>query len=229
MNGARRLDAARVRLPRFALGLVLLAGCTQRPAWDDDPKAATVAYWLDRPAAAHVESGDYPELWAAADGARRRFRFPAARDDYRGGLLTSQTTVSPQPFEVWRDELRTPSASLESGLSSVRRRLRFEFGRLRGGGFFVEPKVVVERQSLGERRITNAVDYRGVLGAGRQRTIRADEPATTRPAGYWYAVGRDAALERTLAHRIAGDVGSRVRSGPAQDVERRAAADVPPP
>ena len=228
MKDVRRPNAARVRLA-LALALVLLAGCTHRPAWDDDPQAATVGYWLGRPAAVHVDSGDYKALWAAADGARRRFNFPAARDDYRGGLLTSQPVVSPQPFELWRDELRTPAARLESSLSSVRRRLRFEFGRLAGGGFFVEPKVVVERESRGERRITNAIDYRRVLGTGGQQTLRADVAATTRPANYWYAIGRDAALERSLARRIAGRVGARARCGPAQDVTRRAADNFLPP
>ena len=208
------------RLP--LMFLLLACGCTSRPAWEDDPKAATVAYWLDQPAAASVASRDYRELWDAADNARRRFRFDASRSDYRGGVLGTEPVVSPQPFEVWRDELRSSSARAESALATVRRSLRFEFGRLADGGFFVEPKVVVERQSLGERRITNAIDYRGVLGGGSQKTERADEPATTQPSNYWYAVGRDAALERSLANRIARRSGGRLSDGPAVNVTRRA-------
>ena len=111
----RRVAAARGIRPVGALRAALLltagaaiaaiAGCSQhRPAWHDEPRSATLAYWHDRPAVARVESSQYGALWDAADGARRRFGFDVALADYRGGLLTGAPHPSPQPFEVWRDE-----------------------------------------------------------------------------------------------------------------------------
>ena len=228
-NSVRRLAVARSARPTpsrhcvpglnaiFTLvvaSAATLAGCSTRPAWNDDAEAGTVAYWLARPAAVRVTGEDYAALWNAADEARRRFGFAAARSDYRGGNLMTQTVVSAQPFEFWRTELRTPSALAESAISTVRRRVDFTLGRLPGDeGFYVEPRVTVERQNSGERRVTNAADYGRVLGAGGQRTFREDESEAQRGGG-WYANGRDEALERAIARRIANRTGGRLRLDP---------------
>ena len=191
-----------------SLLVLAAAGCTARPAWSDDPASATLAYWAERPAVTRAAADDYRALWRAADEARQRFGFEAALADYRGGMLTTEPTHSPQPFEVWRRELRTPSALAESALATVRRRIEFRFGR-DGDVYFVEPRVLVERLSLGERRISNAIEYRAALGAGRQRAGQGGV------APYWYAVGRDAPLERALARRIARRADGRVKAPPA--------------
>ncbi len=185
-----------------------LAGCSQRPAWNDEPQAATLAYWIQEPATARVESGDYRALWDAADAERRGFGFVAALTDYRGGLLTTEPKVSPQFFEVWHRELRTAEDAAESSLATVRRRLRFEFADLGGGLYAVEPKVIVERLSLPERRITNAIDYRATLGPGQQQRFGPGSRQAAR--SYWYPIGRDADLERTMASRISGRVEGRL-------------------
>ena len=194
------------------LGIVCgMPGCSSpRPAWKDNPRSATLAYWAEQPAVTRVVAPEYSALWAAADEARRRFGFEAAMTDYRGGLLTTEPSISPQFFEIWRDELRSAEDVAESSLATIRRRLRFEFSRTRDGRFYVEPKVLVERQALVERRITNAIDYRGTLGPGQQQRFGPEDRGQAQPGRYWYAIGRDADLERSLADRIADRAGGRI-------------------
>lgn len=208
----RRSDQATKR--RRALGVALLvpcigtllitgAGChNQRPQSHDDPASATLAYWAQQPSASPVIAGDYAALWSAADEALRRFGFEAATTDYRGGLLTTEPKVSPQFFEVWHHELRSAEDVAQSSLATIRRRLRFEFSRTGDGRYAVETKVLVERRSLAERRITSAIDYRGTLGPGRQQQF-GPASAEAGSGSYWYAIGRDEDLERSLANRIA--------------------------
>jgi len=189
--------------------LLVLAGCAgRRPEWKDDPRSSTLAFWAERPASARVVGTDYAALWNAAEEACSRFGFPRATTDYRGGLLTTQPTISPQFFEVWHDELRAAEDVAESSLATVRRRIRFEFSRTRDGRYMSEPKVIVERLSLAERRITNAIDYRGALGPGTEQ--RFGPSGTAAPGSYWYAIGRDADLEASLANRMAQRAEGRI-------------------
>lgn len=201
----RRRKARGVALVVFCVWPLLAvgAGChNQRPPSHDDPAAATLAYWAQQRSASRVTAGDYAAIWSAADEARRRFGFEAATTDYRGGLLTTEPKVSPQFFEIWHHELRSAEDVAQSSLATIRRRLRFEFARTGEGKFVVEPKVLVERRSLAERRITSAIDYRGTLGPGRQQQFGPDSAAAG-PGSYWHAIGRDEDLERSLANRIA--------------------------
>ena len=202
------MSGIRLALPCL-LGLALLAGCaSRRPASRDDPRSATLAYWAEQPAIVRTVAPDYADLWNAAEEASSRFGFSLATTDYRGGLLTTEPSISPQFFEVWHDELRTAGDIAESSLATIRRRLRFEFTRTRDGRYVVEPKVIVERLSLAERRITNAIDYRGTLGPGEQQRFGPAAPAGQ--GSYWYAIGRDHDLERSLANRIASRAQGRV-------------------
>lgn len=216
----RRLKCSAAIVATAAMLQVFIGGCTRRPAWNEDPTAGTLSYWAERPASVRVTASDYAALWNAADEARRRFGFDAALTDYRGGLLTTTPTVSPQFFEFWRDELRTAGDAAESSLATVRRRLRFEFAATEDGAFVVEPKVLVERLALAERRITNAIDYRGTLGPGRQQRVGPGESDRRQPGRYWYATGRDADLEHALARRIARRVGGVVSRPPSAAASR---------
>lgn len=192
-----------------------LAGCTdQRPPSHQDPESAGVAYWIDEPATASARAADYAALWDAAEEAQQHYGFTTALSDYRGGLLTTEPKISPQFFEFWHQELRSPEAVAESSLATIRRRMRFEFSRAPGGGFAVEPKVIVERLSLGERRITSAMEYRGTLGPGREQQFGPANPRG--PTRYWYAIGRDEELERALAQRISGRV-TRLAAASSRD------------
>jgi len=42
--------------------IVVLCGCATRPAWLDDPQAATLRYWYDQPASVRVYADDYRDL-----------------------------------------------------------------------------------------------------------------------------------------------------------------------
>ncbi len=199
-----------LRYPALVLLLLIagvVAGCTQRPEWSDDTEAATLSFWGDRPAIVRVEADDYAALWDAAENARRRFGFEAALTDYRGGELTTEPKLSGQIFEPWRDELRDIGSIMESTLTSVRRRVSFELGNQGDGTFWLEPKVIVERQSLGERRLTDVSSYRRALGQGQQRRTSDDDPGTVTG---WHAIGRDPALERSLANRIADQTSGKL-------------------
>jgi hypothetical protein len=179
-------------------------GCTTRPAWEDDRRAAEVSYWLDQAATERVVGDDYEELWQAADDARRRFGFEVALADFAGGVLATTPLVGGQWFEPWRDEQRTPAAWAEASLATVRRHVVFTFKQQSPGEFAVVPKVVVERQARGERPISFGTDFRGVLGtAGVGR--RSDDDQNPRLG--WFAQGRDPVLEAALARYIAAKSG----------------------
>ncbi len=205
-----------VTLAASLFGLLLLAGCSQRPAWNDDPKAGRAEFWVDRPAAAAVVADDYASLFDAAQDAADRFGFAVGMSDYRGGLLVTETQVSGQWYEPWRDEtslLRSPAAVLEASLSTVRRSLRFTIEPIEGEeAFRLTPVVLVEREVRGERPVTNAADYTRILGNGSFRRDELGRRETTRG---WYVSGRDASLERSLANRIAKRANGRIERSPA--------------
>ena len=183
--------------------LVFLAGCTQRPDWADDPAAATPDFWLDRPPAATATADDYDALWNAAEASLRRFGYAVDLRDYRGGRLTTEPRPSGQFFEPWRDDVRTAAARLESSLAGVRRTVRIELERRREGGYAMAPRVLVERETVGERRVTAADAYRATLGRGGQRRRSSVDP---NPRLGWHPVGRDAALERALVRAVSRNV-----------------------
>ena len=173
----------------------LSAGCTNRPrevALDHETD------WFEGDAVVWVEGRVYRKLWQAAENSLRRFEYDVARSDYRGGLLTSEPRDGGQFFEPWRDDVRTVPASAESSLGLTRRRIRFDFEQV-GRGYRVTPRVLVERLASGERRITDAADFRSSLGQGRlvRRSSEGNALLT------WYPLRRDHALERSLADRIA--------------------------
>ncbi|MEM1013788.1 MAG: hypothetical protein AAGI46_16400 [Planctomycetota bacterium] len=181
------------RYSLLLLGVVVLlaAGCSTRPAWQDDPKAATIAYWHEQPASVAVVADDYDTLWSAADNARRRFGFTVDFSDHRGGLLRTQPRTGGQWFEVWRDEQRTLPDVAEASLSTVRRSVQFDFVR-DGSASRVEPRVVVEKLAV------------------RGDTFRRAEDDPAKPRFGWHAAGRDTALEATLANRIAKRTGGTI-------------------
>lgn len=225
---ARRL---RGRRPVLTLLLGLLgvplagAGCSHTPTAPAPEASTRIDYWEARQAEARVEAASYAGLFAAAAESLERFDFDPALVDYRGGRLTSEPLVSAQFFEFWRDEVRTVSDRLEASLGTVRRRVLFRLGRSEDDTFWLEPRVVVERQALLERRITNAVDYRSALGPGRQAGSRRSDLGEPIPSHYWYAVGRDDALERSLLNRIARRSGGRL--APVPRPQEMPAGDTP--
>ena len=168
--------------------LVLLAGCA--PQWSPAPV---------RPPAV---AGDYDALFAAAGRAARDLHFDIARQDYRGGVVTTEPMVGAQPFELaFRQELRTPEAVAQSAVATVRRTARFEIVET-GEGYEARPEVTVERLAVAERRITDPIFYRDFFRRGDERGTPESDRGVYLPSRYWYEVGRDPALERTLADMI---------------------------
>ena len=139
-------------------------------------------------------------MWDACRGAARWRGFRVDRMDYRGGLMITHPLTSKQFFEVWRRDVATLPDLAESTLATMRRIVRFEIVKRDDGTYACVPKVLVERYAQTERRITSVTQYResfsgepGVFGS------RERDKGVNVPDVYWYATGRDEALERELA------------------------------
>ena len=192
--------------------LGLFAGCatparfvgtampSSRPVEQADP-----AYWYARPAVAAASSQDFDALADACRAAAAHYFFPIDRLDYRAGILQTLPVVSGQWFEPWRREQQLVADVQQSSLGTVRRTMRFEITR--GGspesGWTVVPKVLVERESVAERRITSPTYYTSFF----RRDINAygsrlSDQGLDVPTDYFYPTGRDSALERKLAAMI---------------------------
>lgn len=227
-----------MRRAALALALALTAGCAARPA-DDRPMPsgrpvaqAAPSWWYAKPGVASVPSGDFRRLAAAAESAARDLLFTVDRVDYREGVVTTEPMVSGQWFEPWRREQQTALDVADSSLATVRRTIRFEFARdgdadggVDGGGddasWTVTPKVLVERESVAERRITAASDYRSFFGGGAGvGGTRESDRGVLLPSRYFYPVGRDDAMERKLASMIE----RRVRRAESRDAKSVAAS-----
>lgn len=164
-------------------------------------------YWYAQPASVSVTAGDFEAAWASADAVARQLLFTPDRVDPRSGVLTTEPLVSSQFFEPWRQDLQTAEDTARSSIALHRRTVRFEFSRLEDGRYEITPKALVERYAQAERRVTSVVLYRSAFRSGR---ITEETPFGTRetdrginlPRKYWYAVGRDEALERRLAAEL---------------------------
>ena len=183
---------------RLCLVLVtaLLAASCANSSKKASPTTAQVAQ------ANTVTASDFDRLWrACADVARDR-QFVIDRQDYRGGVLTTEPLVSAQFFEPWRRDAITAEAVAESSLATIRRTIRFAFTRADDGTFTVVPQVIVERYSSAERRITNAMLYRNVFKRTTATGTRESDRGVQLPARYWYRIGNDEALAADLAEAV---------------------------
>lgn len=196
----------------------LLTGCASPPPADPvaatqpatavDPATTQPAYWLQQQGVT-VTHGDFEQLWAAAEDVARDYLFKIDRVDYRRGELTTVPMVSKQFFEPWRKDVGDGRV-VESSLATVRRTLLFQFHRnddddtnTAGGTFTVEPKVLVERQSIPERRITSVVQYRSAFsGPSSVGSVERDAGIVVPTSPYWYPIGRDPEMERDVAKAI---------------------------
>ena len=182
-------------------GLAICAGCANQARTRDalptsQPSTAQAA-------SEHaVASNDFDHLWRACEDIARDRLFTIERRDYRGGVLTTAPMISAQFFEPWRRDAITSDAINESSLASIRRTLRFEFTRHDDGTFSVVPRVLVERYSLTERRMTSAMMYRSAFKKVTATGTRETDRGVYLPGRYWYGIGNDAALEQDLAKSI---------------------------
>ena len=191
-----------------ALFTLLLTGCAARPAQrpaDLPPESAEPRYWLNQPPVALVVHDDFDELWNACRWVTRARSFTVDRSDFRSGLLTSFPQVSKQFFEFWRNDAGTLPAVMESSIATVRRTVRFELRRREDGEYEAVPRVLVERYSLAERRVTSVARYAEIFTIENVEGSRArDKLGGDLPDAYWYAVGRDTPLELQMAADVRG-------------------------
>ncbi len=183
--------------------LLILSGClTARPGAPTTQvprEQATADYWYDQPDGVRVEQGSYDQLWAAAERVSRERFFELDRLDYRNGILTTQPMVSQQWFEPWRGDT-TLGQQAESSLGTLRRTIRYELTRpVDEAPATLVAKVLIERQSVPQRRITSSAQYRSALFAADNA---ADDSGGRLQPSYWYAIGRDHELERVLSGEI---------------------------
>lgn len=196
----------------IVISCILLAGaggCIPQPvdysaprATAIDPRTKQITYWFDQPATESVRAASYDALWNAASRVARESSFVIDLADYRDGLVTTHALVSKMPFEFWKHDVVDPTAQLQCTLSTMRRTVHFQIRKADDGEYVCEPKVVVEHYAMPERRITSVVDYQDAFSTRRAAINGASEEGDVLPAEYWYAVGRDHALEHALAEEL---------------------------
>ena len=190
-----------------------LAGCASQPSKSPPPATATqpsVAsakppYWLRQPAVATVESADFEALWRASEESARHFGFTPDRLDFRGGVITTQPLTSKQFWELWRNDVATIEDVANSSLATYRRTLRFDIDRTPAGGYVATPRVVIERYARSEQPISASVYLRNAFRTQRNSRAwgsRETDRGIQLPRQYWYATGRDEALERNVASEM---------------------------
>jgi hypothetical protein len=197
---------------QFVVAL-MLTGCvtptaTTQPVTQVDPRQADPAYWLSQDDAATIRSRNFDALWSAAQEAARDHHFRIDRTDFRSGLITTAPLVSKQFFELWRNEVRDIDHLAESSLGTVRRTLHLDIERLDDGSYQLVPRAVIERQVYASRRLGSSISYQKVIGTGGIGTPESDQGILL-PTFYWYAIGRDATLERSIARNIEKRLASR--------------------
>ena len=196
-----------MKLPIAACGLALtalLAGCFSHSPTTDmttvkDPATTRPAYWLDQPAVASVDHFQFLPLWNACEDVARAYLFRLDREDYRLGLLTTRPMISKQILEPWRHDGGTLHGVLESSLATIRRSIRFEIERRDDGTFSMVPKVLVERETILERRITSSNQYRNAFSGPAAGSRTATDLEDEVPVIYWTPIGRDPEMEKHLA------------------------------
>jgi hypothetical protein len=194
----------------FLCALLIAAGCaadhrpqpTTRPATDIDYHLGTSNYWYAKPAKESTICGNYDALWQNAIRVVHADGFVADRLEYRDGLLTTKPLISAQFFEPWKQDIGDLQGVVQSSVATVRRTIHFDLRRLPDGQYAAFPKVLIERHSLAERRITSVTEYLDVFAADRPLDQPFTEEGVALVPDYWYAVGRDYALERKLSNQL---------------------------
>jgi hypothetical protein len=205
MSAARTLLLAASLLGAVAAG----AGCepahsppATQPATSIDYHEGQSNFWLSKPAIVSVNCSSYDALWSNAAWMVHMDGFVIDREEYRNGVLTTKPLVSAQVFEPWKRDVGDQRGLLQSTLATMRRTIHFDLHRLPDGSFAAAPKVLIEHHALAERRITSVTEYLDVFATQRPLDEEYTEEGVLLVPDYWYAVGRDYALERELAAQL---------------------------
>lgn len=204
----------------LAVTAILVAGCAAKHATESaappratlkDPATTQPSYWLDQPAVVSVENFKFQPLWDACEKVARSYQFQLDREDYRLGLMTTKPTISKQMLEPWRQDAGTLYDVMQDSLTTMRRSIRFEIERGEDGTYSMTPKVLVERETILERRITSAAQYRSVFSGPAVGSRTATDEDIGVPVIYWTPVGRDLEMERHLAASVREQVKKETR------------------
>jgi len=175
------------------------------PATQPSTASARPAYWLRRPPVATIEAADFDQLWRACEESARHFGFTPDRLDYRGGVMTTLPLTSKQFWELWRNDVATLEDVANSSLATYRRTIRFDMDKTAEGGYRAAPRVVIERYARTETPITASVYLRNAFRTQRNSRAwgsRETDRGVYVPRQYWYATGRDEALEKNVASEV---------------------------
>ena len=195
--------------------LLMVAGCTSggglsattQPVTYQNLATTQPSYWLNQPTVASASATDFARLWAAAEQVSRNFLFRLDRQDYRSGVLTTIPLVSAQWFEPWRQDVYTAHDRLESSLATIRRTIEFDFTNNFDGTYTATPKVLIERASIAEIRITSVTSYSRVFNpAPKPKDVASGTSESDQGINlvqrYWFATGRDLKFEAVLADAV---------------------------
>lgn len=206
-------------------GVLLLsaAGCitgpsrpaATQPATAIEPAQADPLYWYRQPAVVAVRDANYERLWSAAQSVARDYFFTLDREDYREGVLTTLPLTSMQWFEFWRRDVVTVNDLARSSLQTLRRTIHFKVEKDPDGGYRLSPKVLIEQYATVGQRLTYVGYYTRASDVGRQvGSVEMDE-GQANPPQYWFAIGRDHALEKRLAESIRHELAKTTRQATA--------------
>ena len=201
-------------MPRRVLGIILtlcalkLALCGAGCALSDAPappiKTTQPFYWTTQPAIVDVTHPDFNKLWNASAQAARDFGYAIDRQDFRNGLITTEPLTGQQFFEPWRHDTGDTAGLANNSITTFRRTIRMEFERTEDGQFKMSPCVLVERTAQAEQPISSDGYLRSSMTPAKHSMLgtRETDRAVYLPKSYWYATGRDHALERDIAKAV---------------------------
>jgi hypothetical protein len=216
VGGLKRRETVSAAALVIALALGWMGGCIMhpqnpaatQPATETDLATTQPYYWLAKPAAAQVRGRDFDTIWETCKTIARDYQFTLERDDFRSGVITTAPLVSKQWFEPWRPDTGTIEGAFANSLGAIRRSLRFEITRNSDDTYTITPKVLVEREVILERNVTDVAQYRFAF-SGPATKIPAREAVTLEPdtypdvpIKYWYPTSRDTAMEIQVAARL---------------------------
>jgi hypothetical protein len=178
----------------------------ERVTWRSADDGQSITY-LKKPAIVSVHGPTFDAVWQAVYRVTRNAGFYPELEDYRTGRFMTRPFVSSQWFEAWRGDTGSIESRLASSLATIRRTVYWQVKREADGTFSAAPKVLVERFSMVEHRVTSNAEYNEVFALTsselhNQRERAADPAAfaaSPAPPAYWYATGRDEPLEQRLA------------------------------
>lgn len=179
----------------LALGLLPallgIAGC-QQPAQPTHDTAALLSV---------ADEADYDRLWDTTTTVLRRYNFVPDRQDRVAGVITTNSTVSAQWFEFWRQDVVTAYDFAASNLATYRKSARVQIDATGDPNEYVlAVRVNVERMTSPERQVNAAAGSYQMFGTHLPTT--EGDLLKGKVVERWIPKGRDGKLEDVILSRI---------------------------